>query len=52
MRAVREIENACRAALEGTDAGFAPPQPTISQPPIRHEAGETDYELFDRSAAA
>jgi hypothetical protein len=52
MRAAKEIESAVHAALEGTDAGFAPPQPTISQPPLRREVGETDDELFNRSAAA
>ncbi len=44
MRAAKEIEDACRAAQEGTNADFAPPQPTVSQPPIRHAEGETQSE--------
>jgi hypothetical protein len=35
MRAVKEIEDACRAAQEGANADFAPPHLTISQLPIR-----------------
>ena len=40
----KEIEDACRAALEGTNADFAPPHLTVSQQPIRHVDGETSSE--------
>lgn len=52
MRATKDIEERCRAALEGTNPHFAPPHLTISTPPIRRVAGETCREWFDCSVAA
>jgi hypothetical protein len=44
MRAARQIEERCRAALDGTDPQFAPAHLTISTPPIRRIADRTGHE--------
>jgi hypothetical protein len=44
MRAARDIEDRCRAALEGTDMHFAPPHPMISTLPVRQVTRHTAIE--------
>lgn len=37
-RAIKEVDDACHAAVEGKNAHFTPPHVVISELPIRHVA--------------